>query len=178
MKIKITYLAWLLALFALLAVAGTVYIAWDLGNQAGDRALLRQDADAQVAKSANAVRMHALISDTEVERAALDQALATGAVASADAIEAAGKSAGVDLRVSGTLGQQPILGISANIQTIGFLVEAEGSFAALTRALQTLEMLPLPSAVERVNLEKGSSDSWRLSALVRVFTSSDISTQI
>jgi len=69
------------------------------------------------------------------------------------------------------------------LRAVSFLVEAEGSFAALMRTAELFETLPLPSSVQNLELERALSLNesagktvalWRLTARISVFTSSEI----
>jgi len=169
------YIAWLLLFFALSAWALVVFFALSISGSEAAHASVRTQNMEESARASSAVRTHALVAETEDERAQLEKILDVEALSMADILEDVGKSAGVKLRLSGASPQPS--GANSPAVPLGFHVDAEGKFSALARTLMLLEKLPLASEIDRIELDKstGSSDSWHMSVSLHVLTTSKIS---
>jgi len=180
-----TYAAYALFAIALLSWVGVVLFAWTITGEQDDRtATLQALQDSSSAQAVNQ-REHGLLSDTVAERSALDTFLNVDVISVASMISSVGKSAGVNMQLSNALSEnapasQPPTGLPVN--AVGFSIDARGQFSRLMRAAQLFETLPLPSSVERFDLERTSgtggsapSDSWHMSLFIRVLTTTAIS---
>ena len=179
MKIGITYLAWISLVVAFCAWGAVVYIAFSLQDQAASNANSTAQSEQQLDRIAYAQRLAALASDTKDERTRLESIVQPDIVAIVNVIEAAGKSVKVNATVSDALsegGPQALPG-GQSLQTVAFVVQAQGSFASLMQLAALFEHLPLSSSVEQLELEHTpSADTkvapWHLAARIRVMTTS------
>jgi len=178
-----TYIAWILLAAALVAWVGVGFFAWTIAGEESDRVARIDLAETSSMKLNSAIRMRALALDTKAERAQLERFLDVDVVSVANQIEAAGKAAGVTLKL-GTVasGRGQVVSGGAAIKTVEFSVDAEGKFSALMRAAEFFEALPVVSSLVRLDIERVPSsggapgaNSWRMNARIRVFTTSDIS---
>lgn len=185
MKIKVTYLVWILFPAAVLAWAAVGLFAWIIATDEVDRALYVQVMQETESKEAIATRLHAIVQDTAEQRAQLDSILRMDVVSIVDMIEEVGKAAGVRITVSNAIPENvpPSQAAGgAGIIATGFVVEAQGRFSTLMRVVQLFETLPIPSTLGRLDMERtakpgnlGTSDTWRMNAYIRVLTTADIS---
>jgi hypothetical protein len=179
---RLTLIAWLTVLLALCAWGAVGFFARNISAQESDRTTRVAATEESSTKAAMNVRAHALAQDTEVERTELGDILNVDVVAIADAIEAAGRSIGVPVKVSNVQSESspPSPPSGPKIQAVGFVVGADGKFSGLMRAVQLFETLPIPSEIERLDISHtpnldGGPDSWHLNILIRVLTTSAIS---
>ena len=172
-------------LVAALALAGVVYFASIVLGEKSSYAARVGSADQALAQAAAQARMHALVQDSVPERTRLEGLLGVGLLTAADAVEFAGKSAGVKLEVSDAAPEGTIVfpGKSAPLYAVGFVVGADGTFSALIRALELLQALPLPTTLESLDISRTPIGTgadvarvpWHLNARVRLLTSTKIS---
>lgn len=177
MKSRDTYLAWFALLLAILLWGAVLYTAMAIRTEAIASADSAARSETQVDKAAYTQRIAALATDTAQERAALDTLVQSDIVSIIDIIEAAGKTARVQATVSDALpegGAQEMPG-GSQLQVVSFIVQAQGSFSSLMRAISLFEHLPLPSSVGQVELQYlSTTDSraqpWRMTVRIRVLT--------
>lgn len=182
MKLSPAFLAWSLLPITLFAWCGVVYFGWSILHAESEYiATLEAIQQSSVAQS-SAVRMHAIIEETAPQRERLDKLLAVDVVSAAALLQSVGKKTGVTVKLSGALPESTASASAKGpkIQAIGFALQADGSFAALMRTAKLLEALPIPSSVERLDLQTSTaagqpSGSWHMSVYVRVLTTTNIS---
>lgn len=177
-----TYIAWLFLFFSLLAWVAVVYAAFSIRGEAASSASTAESADQQLDRLAYTQRLSSLVATTADERALLDSFAQLDVVSIVKTMEAAGKSMHVNVQVNDA---QPEIGAQAlpgggNLQPVGFVVEARGTFSSLMRVTALFEHLPLVSSVEQVELEYlGTSGAgvlpWHLTLRVRVYTTAPVS---
>lgn len=179
----ITYIEWIVFPLALFAWVAVGYFAWAISTDEADRTALVKITQVTESKGAVAVRLHAIVQDTAAQRAQLDSALRVDVVSVVDMIEAAGKAAGVNIAVSNAQPESapsPKATRGSQVMATGFAIEAEGKFPALMHAVQLFETLPVPSKLERLDIEHMASTSsrashtWHMSAYIRVLTTPDV----
>jgi len=173
-------LALTLLILALLSWAAVAY--FDLVIS-GDES--QYQADVQAARQSfteqnSSVSMHAVVQDTAASRAQLDALLSSDVTTIANKLRGVGQSTGVSVKLGGALPENgPVGGAPAtsNIQAVAFSLEADGSFAALMRTEALIEALPLPSSIERFDIQRASDSgaTWHMSVSIRVLTASPIS---
>lgn len=176
MKKSISYLSWPLLLIALVAWCAVVWFALTISTQEADRTSNVQSAQDSSAKKASAARIHGLAQDTAQERAQLANVLNVDVVSVVAMIRAVGKAAGVNAKLSDALPETaPATAPGAPaIEAVGFVVQADGSFSALMHAAQLYETLPVPSSLQRLdiqavpNLTAGKTPTWHMSLYLRV----------
>jgi hypothetical protein len=150
----------------------------DVSARLGARTQADFSANEQSAQQGNAIELHALVTDTATERAALDTSVDTDVVGIANQIEAAGKAAGTQT----TIGSASVVGpagVQSGVNELEFVVQSTGSFQEVWRAAQLYQTLPLPSTVSELDLEEipdgGKTVLWQLTADIDVLTSAQIS---
>ena len=130
------------------------------------------------AQQESLVRARALASATSDERARL----LTIAGPDASAIVRAIQSVGTDANVPIQIGQASIAPVSDPLHAVSFIIEADGSFSSITRAIELFGSLPIPSQIEQFQLEQTPasdpahpSKQWHLVMTIQFFTSATIS---
>lgn len=178
----LTYAAWFMLCLALIAVGLVGFFAWTISTDQTDRLAHAEKNRKAALEKASAIRTHALVRDTEKQRTELNTLLDVDVVSAAYMIEAVGKSAGVAIKLGDAVPENiPSSSGSMPLKAVGFVVEADGKFSALMRAMRLLETLPLPSTltsfdIEHVPASAGSrSDQWHMNVSVHILTTSDIS---
>ncbi len=176
-----TSTAILIAASALLAWGLVGYFAWTINMDEGNRLANARDAQMATIANAHAVRTHALALDTVEEGKQLKELLDVDVVSAAYMIEGVGKEAGVTVKLGDAVPEGVAPSDALAPKTVGFVVTADGKFAALVRAAQLFETLPIPSSVTRVDIERAprssgdTSSLWHMNVYIRVLTTSDIS---
>jgi len=130
-------------------------------------------------EKAVASALRSTVNETVHTRERLDRYAHTDVVSTASAIEAAGKAAGASARVidvSQVPDRDSGLASATGAHSIGYTVDARGSFQQLMTLLQLLEVLPAPAVIDQFslarNLEPGAkSGSWRMNLRLRLVTS-------
>ena len=165
-----------------LAWAGVVIFAWLILGMHDQRKQEQGSREQEVAQQTTAARTRALAQETAADRAALDAFTKVEVLSAVNLIESAGLPFGVHLHVRDAQpGSSAVKLPEGSLSTVGFIIEADGSFSALMRAAQILESLPIPTSIEQLDLggvlgkKEATNDSWHLNARVRFFTSSNIS---
>jgi len=177
---RLQLMSWIVFALSLFACGAAFYAGWYLLGEATVRAEATTSTEQRSSRAAFTERLQALAADTKVERERLEAIGHNDVIAIVTRIESVGPAANVTLRVSDALpeGAGMELPDGSHLVPIVFLVSAEGGFAALEKALGMLENIPLPASVIQVELEKGGEGAaalWRLSARIRVLTTSAIS---
>lgn len=172
-----SYLAWLAVLVALVAWSGTAYFAWVIGGAEEARAAAAASAQENSLRQAASMRARSLVVDTVFERAALEAYFQKDVIAIADLITSAGRAAGVSLQLGSALPEAKTQSDAATVNAVGFVIQAQGSYAALMRAIGFLEQIPVPASLERVDIVRTSSEegTWRASIYLRALTITPIS---
>lgn len=175
MHTSIRYGSWIALLAAILAWSSVGYASFASQRLAEARGQALVDAVQESDRVARAQRMQLLAEQTRSERAVLEDALATDVVTIAGIIEAAGASVGVEIFIASAspAGTVELAG-DGKLTTLSFALQANGEFERLVAVARHLENLPLVSSVESLSLEHagGESGSWRMSARIRVLTTS------
>ena len=184
---RLIYLGWCLSALTFVALCLLALFAWNILGSASDRADATAQAQQASADQESLLRLHSLAIDTKDERAQLDALTHTDVVSIVNMIEAAGKSAGVNVQVSDALPVATPKAVSDKstppLQAVDFVLAAQGKFSALIGAIQLIENLPVPSSINQLDIAltldvQGASTSggpWHMSVRLRVLTSSDMS---
>lgn len=177
MSNRVTIIAWILLALALAAWAGVGYGAHWITSTAQQRANDTRAALTKANQAALNQKVEALAQNTKEKRDELAKIAGADVVVVVDAIDAAGKAAGIDAKVSdaSVAGSQQLGKNGDTLRGVVFTVQAAGSFAQIMHAVSLYEKLPLLSTVEQLDIEKvQSSDpksaSWRMLARIRVQT--------
>lgn len=168
----------------LLAWGGVWYLYASIIAAAEAHAATQLNAESQVARDAMQARTRALALDTMDARAELSRSVHADILSSAKLIESVGPLARATVKVSGAAEESGIVkpgGSGPQLHAIGFSVEVTGSFAAVLKAAQLLETLPLPTMIEQFDFARVPPDAsgkspaqWRLNERIRLFTDSDL----
>lgn len=173
-------LSWTLLALSIGACVGVFMFAQHITYESEARVFSVQNIEQVSAKQMSALRLRTLAAETATERAEFERLLNVDVIGLATTIESAGAKAGVTVRISDALPERianPDNVQGADLQSVGFIIEANGSFTALMRVVAAFERLALPSSIEQVELERltGTSEgTWRLSARLRTFTTAAI----
>jgi hypothetical protein len=88
---------------AVLAWTATGWFSWTISAVEAQRANDIEDAQRSSAQQNTVVRIHALVQDTTAQRAKLDQLLTTDVVSAANTLKGIGKTANVNVTLSGAV---------------------------------------------------------------------------
>jgi cytoskeletal protein RodZ len=178
MKRTNLYLAITLLLLACAAWAGVVYFDFAIsGAEAQYQADTQTSQQSSTAQNSS-VSTHAVAQDTAAARAQLDTLLTPNVASIANTLRGIGSTTGVTVKLGGALPENTpaVSPGGVTIQALAFSLEADGSFEALMRTEALIETLPLPSSVERFDIQNTSgADAWHMSVSIRVLTTSAIS---
>jgi len=171
------YIPWLILFVAVCAWAFVAFFAWSISATKEAHASEKLDAEQQSIKSESIVRIHALARDTVEERATLNSLANLDVISIVDAIEAAGNAAHVEVEIGQALADSPGAD-KTNARSVNIVVEAQGSFNALMNTAALLYVLPVPSEVTQLQIERLPDSSgtrkWRLVARILVLTTANI----
>ncbi len=178
MNTKYTYIAFLLAAAALIAWGAVLFFAWSIDNAEGQYVEGITNAQQSSVAQSSSVRTHAVAAASASDRAQLDQLLAVDIVAIANMLQGVGVTSGVNVKLSGALPESAPAAVpgAAQVQAVGFAVQADGTFEALMRTVQRIETLPIASTIERFDIQRGQSATgastglWHMSVYIRVLT--------
>lgn len=140
------------------------------------------DASQKEERARATQRLHALVRDSESERAVLEELARTDALTAAEAIEAAGKAAGTRTVVRGAtasaLGGVSKSPIAKDLRAVEMLVDSEGRLQSILNAIKLFEALPFLSSIRSIEMDQASggnqSDLWRAVIRIRIITTSAV----
>lgn len=163
---KTYWLPFLVILVAVAAWAGYALLVVQLGREREAYAASLERTEQETLRGESASRLRATVQGTEAEREALERLVRVTILQAVEVIEQAGEAAGAK---DVTIGQAAPTSAPKDLSAVSIVVNAGGSFASLMRAVALFEVLPIPASLEQFELEKvGQSDSWRLTAHLRV----------
>ena len=171
------YLAWLSIAGALLLAAAVGWLAWTIErNTTARRAHALQEVQHSI-RQTNKMRVHSLARETSLDRGALDILVTNDVLQMISVIERVGVDSGVEIEIGQSLAALPGT-IEQPLNTVGFVVQADGTYTALVHAVELFHSLPQPSVVDQVQLEfaedEGKAGVWKLSVRPRCFTISEL----
>lgn len=158
-------IAWFVLLLSLASWGGYVYLLQTLSADRAAYATALEEKKQEELRQQSTTRIQAAVRDTEVERAALDALIKVPIVDAVDIIEAAGRAAGA--RSVSIGGATPAGSTAKELSPVSVIVNVEGTFPALMRALSLFERLPIPSVVEQFDV-RSTENGWALSARVKL----------
>ena len=172
MKRSENYLALLLLVLALLACAAVVYFQWMINDAETAYGASVQNAQQSFTAQNSAVAMHAEAQDTASARQKLDALLSPDVASVAATLRGIGKTTGAQVVLGGALPESTPTNASgqSSLSAVSYSLEADGTFASLMRTLQLIETLPLPSRVERFDIQQSQGTSWHMSVSIRVLS--------
>ena len=184
MKTKLfIYLAWSATALVMCLWVVFFWFVWKLEQERGAYAL-SQATLAQIEEEVNAAsRLHGIVRNSKQGLAALDALAKTDVLTAVDIIEKIGTAAGVKVHVEGAsatslLNNKP----SKDIHAFLITVTSEGKLQLMMRLISFLDALPLATSLAGVELQQISQDPqgksvpdlWRLTARIRIITTSPI----
>ncbi len=162
--------AWLSFLLSLALWAAFGYLVWSLYGERAEYVEAAANAQQAELRGQSASRLRASVQDSEVERASLEGLLDLTILRAVEILETTGRQAGAKEVAIGEATPMP-LGGNVALTSVAIVVNMQGSFASLARAISLYETLTVPSTLEQFEMEK-VDDSWRATARVRVYLSS------
>jgi hypothetical protein len=179
MQRSIQLIAYALFLVALVTWGGVYLAAARMRADAVSLSASASNAQAQEDRIAYQKRIASLARETADERARVDDIVSLDIVSIVKKIEAAGKTLRLTVSVNDAQasGAAQELASGDSLHAVTFLVESQGSYAALMQLEELFENLPLASSVDGLELQslEGAAMPWHLTARIRVFTTSAIS---
>jgi hypothetical protein len=161
--------AWVSFLLSIALWGAFGYLVWSLYDERVEYVEAAANAQQAELRSQSASRLHASVQDSEVERASLEGLLDITILRAVEILETTARQAGArDV----TIGEATPQASSATVlPSVSVVVNMQGSFTSLVRAVSLYETLTVPSTLEQFQMEK-VDDSWRATARVRVYLSS------
>ncbi len=153
------------------------YAGSSLQSSAAHRADELKTARQQSNRTAFGDRLRVLAAETKAEREQLERIAGMEIISIVNMIENAGRAAGVPATVSDALPETPAIDLPAEkrLVPVAFVVKSSGSFVDIIHMVELLELLPLPSAVSQMELERDKDGTWIANIKVRVFTAASVS---
>ena len=177
MSERIKLMSWVLLILALAAWGAVGYGANMIRETAIKRANDSQMAMTKANQAAMNQKVEALAEVTAEKRAQLATLAGADVVSVIDTIDAAGKSAGIEAKVSdaSVAGTQQLGKNGDTMRAVMFSVQGDGTIAQVMHALQLYERMPLLSSVDQVEIVKNTSPdakapAWHISARIKVLT--------
>ncbi len=175
---RLITVSWVLVAAAIALWCAVGYAGYMMISVADARASDMRAALTKANQEALNQRVKSLAASTEPERAQLEVMLKTDLVTIINTLEQAGKSAGVQAKVSdASLAGTQAIQNGDPIRAVIFSIQASGNYAQIMHAAQLYESLPLLSTVEQIEIERLQSESsktavWNMLVRIRVFTTS------
>lgn len=178
---SIPYLSWAAFLFALALWGGVGFFAWTISAEESARDARVVNVEEEAVRQSAELRIRALARETKLARTQLGEIAHKDIIEILESIEGVGRDAGIPITIGQALSASS--DPESSLRTLSFVVEAEGTFVQVTRAIALLESLPIPSGVYELQLEqlpeseragKGRARLWRTVARIQVLTSADI----
>lgn len=176
MSNRVTITSWLLLILAIASWAGVGYSANWIKSTAQRRANDTRAALTKANQAALNQKVESLAQSTKDKRTELSKIAGADVVVVVDAIDAAGKAAGLEAKVTDAAvsGSQQLGKNGDTLRGVVFTVQAVGSFAQIMHAVSLYEKLPLLSSVDQLDIEKvqgtDAKSQWRMLARIRVMT--------
>lgn len=166
---------WLALIVAVVLWVLVAYLVQSIEQQKNNYAVLISEIEKETQLMAQASRLRGLMNDTKDSRAALSGFVSADVIGLVDTVEAVGKTIGVELQISNVQPEAQKKGTLAGAPVpVNFVVQANGSFAQMTRLVELLNVFPIPGTIQQLELTHPGS-MWHLTARVRVLTASEIS---
>jgi hypothetical protein len=175
--------AWIAVGVAIIAWALVGFFAWMVAEQSSTRASDQSSANAQAVQQAESAEIESLAGDTKDERMQLQSLANVDVVTIVDAIDQVGTDANVQISIGQAVPDQSSdsdtsSGGTPPLHAVSFVVQGEGTFANLFKAITLFQSLPVPSTLEEVDLERSaggpSVPPWQLMAHIQAYTSANI----
>ena len=175
MKNATGYTAGLLFAAAILAWGGVWYFMSAVQGAATVQAERVQLSRQMFTEESSSVRTHAIAIDTALERGQLNALIEKDIVEIAALLRGVGRTTGITVTLGGAVPENapPTSSGQVPVHTVGFALEADGSFSSLMRTLELIETLPLASRIERLDMLRvtgAGAPRWHMSVYIRVLT--------
>src|SRR3989344_3506238 len=178
-----TCISWIALALAFVAWSVVGFFAWTLSAAASARTSESVTIGQDAVKQEASLQLRIFARETEGLRAELEANTWADAISILEAVEAAGKDAGVSIAIGQVIASPPAPTASPAapaVRTVVLVAEAAGSFTALIQAANLLSSLSLASTVDQLHFEHSSTAdpdapaTWRLIARIRVLTTAEI----
>ena len=174
---RIKQASWILLVLAIVIGAGGAYSANMITSTALKRSNDTQLALTKANQSAMNQKVEALAQVTADKRNELTVLAGADVVSIIDTIDAAGKSAGIEAKVSdaSVAGSQQLGKNGDTLRAVVFSVQGDGSIAQVMHAAQLYERLPLLSTIDQMDIVRNSTGdsktpAWHITARIKVLT--------
>ena len=179
-----TYLAYSALTVAILAWIGVGYFAMLIHTErAAYTARLQETAQKSDQAAAEALT-HIIASGNLTRSASLDALVTSDIPSIIGAIMSVGTSTGVSIKISGAVPEPVPKNQKKDVHAVSFLIESTGSFSSLMRAIALLEVVPIASSIDSIDLSQvprgGDTTArtpqlWHLNIKMRVLTTVPVS---
>ena len=155
-----------------------VYGVWTAQFSQSEREAQMVETERATLEQSAALRLHALARETKEARETLERIADMDVVEILDVIEGVARDSKIPIQIGQAL-SEPASG-SSPIRAVSFMIQVQGSFAEVLRAMALLESLPIASSVAEIHLERlpeatrSGRALWRGALRVRFFTTADI----
>ncbi len=177
MSERLKLMSWILLALAIVIWGGVAYSA----NMIRETALQRSNDTQLALTKANQLAMNqkveALAEVTADKRTQLSTLAGADVVAIIDIIDAAGKSAGIEAKVSdASVAGTTALGKTGDaLRAVVFSVQGDGTIAEVMHAAQLYERLPMLSSIEQMDIARNQSSDpksppWHITVRIKVQT--------
>lgn len=128
-------------------------------------ALSRAEQDS--VRGDSAARVRSTVESSVEERAALEKLFAISVLEAVEIVEQSVAAAGArDVVIEDASSSSS----EGDLSAVMLVVNANGSFAAVTRAVSLLETLPIPASLEGLEMEYvDDTNLWRLTARIKIY---------
>jgi hypothetical protein len=176
--------SWTFLLVATLMWAGTIYFIVVLVQMEGERARYAAEAAEANVQQGQAAQLRVLARETQQERSALEKISNIDVLSAVNLIESIGASS-TSVRVESAHAVKTTAKAGANqMNVVDLYARTEGSFSYVMNVIKALENIPLPAAIQQVDLShspiesnsKLKNDIWQLNIRLRFYTTSTLST--
>lgn len=166
---RTSLLAWLTLILSLGLWSVFGFLVWSLYGERVEYISAAAAAQEAGLRGESVSRLRATIEDTKDARASLDALIALDILRAVEILEQAARQAGAS-EVSIGEANASSLGskVPKDLSAVSIVVNIEGSFSSLVRAMSLYETLTVPSTLEQFEMEKVGS-AWRATARVRVY---------
>lgn len=160
--------SWFALLVSILLWGIFGYLVWQLYVERDQYISAASAAEEADLRGQSASRLHATVRDTEVERAAINSLLDMGVLRIVEILETTARQAGATEVSVGAATPQSVTGAPAGLTSVSVVINMQGSFSALVRAMGLYETLTIPSMLEQFSIEN-IDGKWRATARVRAY---------
>jgi hypothetical protein len=187
MSNKTTYFAWILLALAIVAWVAVGFFAASIQAESASQSTRASQSSYSYSLASRVTALQSLVEKTATDRAQLNMIAAVDPASLADIITNAEQSAGIQIGITdaNSLSGVPVTSPGAlSTQAFTFIATTKGSFASMMYAAALLELLPVPSSIQHLELSdmvdtSGSTSgtsirksSWQLNAQIKVVTAS------